>query len=117
MQGFCWRPEQQRRKSFCEEGVVSEKLMELIDKLITPTEEVILENPQGYTPRVESVLFRSREAAGKFKSRTVGTEHLLLAMLEEYDCVGTRLLHTLGINIQKLYLNVVKAMGKEDMNF
>ena len=51
----------------CEEGVVSEKLMELIDKLITPTEEVILENPQGYTPRVESVLFRSREAAGKFK--------------------------------------------------
>ena len=99
----------------CEEGVVSEKLMELIDKLITPTEEVILENPQGYTPRVESVLFRSREAAGKFKSRTVGTEHLLLAMLEEYDCVGTRLLHTLGINIQKLYLNVVKAMGKEDM--
>ena len=36
-------------------------------------------------------------------------------MLEEYDCVGTRLLHTLGINIQKLYLNVVKAMGKEDM--
>ena len=36
---------------------------------------MILENPQGYTPRVESVLFRSREAAGKFKSRTVGTEH------------------------------------------
>ena len=98
-----------------EAGVEEERLMELIDKLIAPGTDVMLENPQGYTPRAEKVIFRSKEEAARFQSKVTGTEHLLLAMLEEYDCVGTRLLHTLGINIQKLYLDVVKAMGKEYM--
>lgn len=42
-----------------------------------------------------------------------GTEHLLLAMLKETDCVGTRLLYTMGANIQKLYAAVLTAMGMD----
>ena len=96
-----------------EAGVDETKLITLIDKLIAPPGEVVLESPQGYTPRAERVLTGSREEARNYGSSVVGTEHILLAMLKEHDCVGTRLLHTLGINIQQLFMDVLKAMGKE----
>lgn len=75
----------------------------------------MLENPQGYTPRAQRVLDKAREESGNLGGGVIGTEHILIAMLKEYDCVGTRLLHTLGINIQQLYLDVLKAMGKDKM--
>ena len=98
-----------------EAGVEEMKLLALIDKLIAPQGDVALENPQGYTPRAQKVLDNAREEAGNFGGGVIGTEHILIAMLKEYDCVGTRLLHTLGINIQQLYLDVLKAMGKDKM--
>ena len=42
----------------------------------------------------------------------MGTEHLLIAILKESDCVATRLLFTMGINIQKLYGAILTAMGE-----
>ena len=39
---------------------------------------------------------------------------MLLAMLRETDCVGTRLLYTMGVNIQKLYAAVLGAMGYDN---
>ena len=98
-----------------EDGVEEMKLLALIDKLIAPQGDVALENPQGYTPRAQRVLDKAREEAGSLGGGVIGTEHILIAMLKEYDCVGTRLLHTLGINIQQLYLDVLKAMGKDKM--
>ena len=96
-----------------EAGVTGEKLSELIEKLVAPAGEVLLEEPQGYTPKARQVLALARSEAERFESGKTGTEHILLAMLKEYECVGTRLLHTMGINIQKLYAEVLKAMGKE----
>ena len=40
-----------------------------------------------------------------------GTEHLLLSLLKETDCVATRLLFTMGVNIQKLFAAILTAMG------
>lgn len=45
---------------------------------------------------------------------STGTEHILLALLKETDCVATRLLYTMGINIQKLFAAVLSAMGFDD---
>ena len=94
-------------------GVGEEKLMELIDKLIAPAQGVLTEDKRGYTPRAELVLENSRQEAMDLKSTRVGTEHLLLAMLKEVDCVGTRLLHTMGVSIQKLQMEMLVAMGEE----
>ena len=96
-----------------EAGVSQEKLLELIEKLVAPSSDVLLAEPQGYTPRAKQVLFAAEAEAERMQNREIGTEHLLLAMLKEYDCVGARLLHTLGINIQKLYIEIMKAMGIE----
>ena len=72
-----------------------------------------MRNPRGYTPRTKKVLARAKTEAEKLDGREIGTEHILIAMLKEYDCVGTRLLHTMGVNIQQLYTEIMKAMGKE----
>ncbi|MBS6194361.1 MAG: ATP-dependent Clp protease ATP-binding subunit [Clostridiales bacterium] len=97
-------------------GVSEEKLMELIEKLIAPASDVLTADRRGYTPRAEQVLEGSRREAADFKSARTGTEHLMLAMLKEVDCVGTRLLHTMGVSIQKLQSEILTAMG-EDGNF
>ena len=54
------------------------------------------------------------EEAENMGQEKAGTEHLLLAMLRETDCVGTRLLYTMGVNIQKLYATVLGAMGYDN---
>lgn len=97
--------------------VDGKKLVELIDKLVTPAEvgnitEIEMKPP--YSPRTEKVLKSAVAEAQNSGCEKAGTEHLLLAMLRETDCVGTRLLYTMGVNIQKLYATVLGAMGYDN---
>ena len=97
--------------------VDGKKLVELIDKLVTPAEvgnitEIEMKPP--YSSRTEKVLKSAVAEAQNSGCEKAGTEHLLLAMLRETDCVGTRLLYTMGVNIQKLYAAVLGAMGYDN---
>lgn len=94
-------------------GVEEERLLALIEKLIAPTGSVATVMQPGYTPRAENLLEDARGEANHFGSDNVGTEHILLAMIKETDCVATRLLFTMGVNIQKLYVAILVAMGEE----
>ena len=94
-----------------------QKLVELIEKLVTPQDHTNLKEKKGipaYSPRTEKVLESAVEEAENMGQEKAGTEHLLLAMLRETDCVGTRLLYTMGVNIQKLYATVLGAMGYDN---
>ena len=97
--------------------VDGKKLVELIGKLVTPVDagnvEVIDTQPV-YSPRTQKVLDSAEAEAQSTGCEKAGTEHLLLAMLRETDCVGTRLLYTMGVNIQKLYASVLGAMGYDN---
>ena len=97
--------------------VDGKKLVELIDKLVTPAEvgnitEIEMKPP--YSPRTEKVLKSAVAEAQNSGCEKAGTEPLLLAMLRETDCVGTRLLYTMGVTIQKLYAAVLGAMGYDN---
>ena len=97
--------------------VDGKKLVELIDKLVTPAEvgnATEIEMKPAYSPRTEKVLESAVAEAQNSGCEKAGTEHLLLAMLRETDCVGTRLLYTMGVNIQKLYAAVLGAMGYDN---
>ena len=97
--------------------VDGKKLVELIDKLVTPAEVgnvTEIEMKPVYSPRTEKVLESVGAEAQNSGCEKAGTEHLLLAMLRETDCVGTRLLYTMGVNIQKLYAAVLGAMGYDN---
>jgi ATP-dependent Clp protease ATP-binding subunit ClpC len=98
-------------------GISEERLMEMIRKLIAPEESnVLTADRAGYTPRATKMLEGAVEEADDLRSEKIGTEHLLLAMLREVDCMGTRLLHTMGVNIRKLQNEVLAAMGEEVAN-
>ena len=97
--------------------VDGKKLVELINKLVTPAEVgniTEIEMKPSYSPRTEKVLESAVAEAQNSGCEKAGTEHLLLAMLRETDCVGTRLLYTMGVNIQKLYAAVLGAMGYDN---
>ena len=97
--------------------VDGKKLVELIDKLVTPAEVgnvTEIEMKPAYSPRTEKVLESAVAEAQNSGCEKAGTEHLLLAILRETDCVGTRLLYTMGVNIQKLYAAVLGAMGYDN---
>ena len=90
-------------------GVDPKKLETLITQLIAPSGVLVAEKAAGYSPRAQKIKEQAVKEAEKQKDEQAGTEHLLLAMLRETDCVGTRLLYTMGVNIQKLYSAVLSA--------
>ena len=91
-------------------GIQAEKLNELIAQLITPQKSDRRKKIQN-TPRLARILEQAETEATRYKSDKVGTEHLLLAILQEADCIAVRLLNTLGIPTQKLYFATLEAMG------
>ena len=91
-------------------GVKEEKLDELIAQLITPTKSDRRKKLQR-TPRYLRILEQAEVEAERYGSEKVGTEHLLLALLQEQDCIAVRLLNTLGIQGQKVYFSTLEAMG------
>lgn len=95
-------------------GVDKEKLLGLIDNLIAPPQEDTLERAPEFSPRARKTIENAVKEAKAHNESQAGTEHLLLAVLKETDCVGTRLLYTLGINIQKLYAALLSAMGLDE---
>ena len=97
-----------------EAGVVPEKLMKLIDRLIAPQGNVAVIDDRAFSPRAQEILDESQRIAGEFDSDEAGTEHILLALLGDPDCVAARLLHTMGIDLRKLYADTLVAMGSEN---
>lgn len=92
-------------------GVNEEKLLALIEKLITPEGGAAVAERGGHTPRLTSTLDEAKQEAVRSHFEEIGTEHLLLALLKDVDSVGSRLLTSLNVNIQKMYLETIKAMG------
>ncbi len=94
-------------------GVEVEKVEELVSQLITPNQSVSMAERSSYTPSASRVLENSYREAVRFKAPLIGTEHILIAMIRETDCVATRLLNTMGVSIQKLYMDLLAAMGED----
>ncbi|MDE6663304.1 MAG: ATP-dependent Clp protease ATP-binding subunit [Lachnospiraceae bacterium] len=96
-----------------ENGLEEHQLKEMIKELLAPESSLLLAEREGYSPRAEKVLDEARKQAERFRSDKIGTEHILLALLKEGENVAVRLLNTLGIHIQKLYVDVLAAMGED----
>ena len=89
------------------------RVLKLMDKMLASVERVKLAEEPKYTPMSRRVLEYSKAAAERFQAPQVGTEHILLAILKEKNCVASKLLYTMGVNIQKLYVDLMHAMGEK----
>ena len=94
-------------------GVEENKIMDLIESLIAPSAGVAILDAEGYSPRTLRVLEAAQNEAERFKSSEIGTEHLLIALIKESDCAAVRLLNTMGVNLQKMYIETLVAIGED----
>ena len=94
-------------------GVTADKVKELISQLIFPNQNVGTIGETVYTPGAVRVLNQSYREAVRFKAPLIGTEHLLIAMIRESDCAAVRLLNTMDVSLQKLYVDLRGAMGED----
>ena len=88
----------------------------MVSQLITPDNSVQMAENAAYTPRARRVIENSYREAVRFKAAQIGTEHILIAILREGDCVASRLLNTIGISVQKLYIDLLAAMGEDALS-
>ena len=63
------------------------------------------------TPRAKKVIALAANEAYRLNSQKIGTEHILIALLKEGDSIAIRLLNTIGVNLQKMYIDILTALG------
>ena len=93
------------------------KVVNMIEDFISPGEDLLVEDKDGYSPRTQSVLKNAEAEAERFNSDNIGTEHLLIALIKEGDCAATRLFNSLGINNQKLFVDILTAIGENPSEY
>ncbi len=94
-------------------GVDALQLKELIKDLLVPESTVMLAEKDGFSPRAQRILEEAHRQAERFHCDKTGTEHILLALLKEGENVAVRLLNTMGVSVQKLYVDVLVAIGED----
>ncbi len=92
-------------------GVNEDKIVDLIERLVAPIKNVSVKERDGFSPRAATILERSVKEAERFGNSLVGTEYILIAIIKDEDCVACRLLNTMGVNLQKLFADILNAIG------
>lgn len=98
-------------------GVQEENIEKVIEELISPTSMLGVESRPEYSPRLEYILEEGKMEALRFREAKIGTEHLLLALLGDVDCVAMRILLTLNINPQKILRDILAVLGIEPKEY
>jgi len=89
-----------------------EQMKKAMDVLVsTPEQGTAARKTIELSPRLEYILEESRNEAANFHSEKVGTEHILIAMLKDGDCIAAKMLSTLNINVNKVFQDLLIAMG------
>lgn len=92
--------------------VTEEKVLHMVSQLIQGSQTIVAE-PEEYTPRSRRILEIANREAMRFRASAIGTEHLLIAILRETDCVAAQLLYSLGVQAQKVYQDIVLGIGMD----
>ena len=100
------------KKVLEENGVSYDRFMELVNKLLTQG-NVAVGSTESMTPRAKRIISLAASEAYRLNSGKIGTEHILMALLKEGDSIAVRLLTTMGVNLQKVYLDILTAIGMD----
>ena len=98
-------------------GVELSKLLQMIEELISTGEDTLVAERDGYSPRTQHILAKAQEEANRLGYEKIGTEHILLSIVKEGDCAASRLLNTMGISLQKLFTDILNAMGEDPAKY
>ncbi|MBQ3512290.1 MAG: ATP-dependent Clp protease ATP-binding subunit [Lachnospiraceae bacterium] len=111
--GLCKEKNGVAAKVLAENEAHAEKIEELMEQVIGKEAELLVKGTMEYTPKVEKILEQAFTLAQKDLLSEIGTEHILAALIKESDCVAVRMLNTIGVNLQKLYVDLKVACGQD----
>lgn len=100
-------------KVLFQNGVDEKQVMDIVKDLITFDGAVVLKDKENYSPRAQKVLAEAHRLAERFHEKLIGTEHILMALIKEGENVAVRLLNTLGVSTQKVYIDVLISIGED----
>ena len=100
-------------KVLTENGVDLDKLLDMIRELIAFENGAPVREREGYSPRAQRILEEAIAQAKRFGQKEAGTEHLLLAIIKEGENVAVRLLNAMNVNLQKVYVETLQAIGQD----
>ena len=92
-------------------GVDEEKLLKLMDELVAPNKKTEKRQKTKESPRFQYILEDSAREAAHFHMDIVGTEHILVAIIRDLDCVAAKMLITLNVSLQKMMQDIFVAAG------
>ena len=99
-------------KVLTNKGINDEKVKAKIEELLGKGDEI--KESLGFTPRTKKVLENAFLEAKRIGYNFIGTEHLLLAIMKEGDCVATRVIIELNVDIPKIYNEIAKVINEEE---
>ncbi|MCB5883230.1 ATP-dependent Clp protease ATP-binding subunit [Lachnospiraceae bacterium EP-SM-12S-S03] len=83
-------------------GIEEGEILKVVSELVSPVGENGQNEKPEESPRLSYILDNSAGHAVKLRAEKIGTEHMLLAILLDTECVAVRILTTLNVNLQKL---------------
>ena len=99
-------------KVLTNKGVTEDKVKVKIEELLGRGQEI--KESLGFTPRTKRVLENAFLEAKRIGYNFIGTEHLLLAIMKEGDCVATQVIIELNVDIPKIYNEIAKVINEEE---
>ena len=93
-------------------GITEEKVRVKIEEILGIGREI--KETLGFTPRTKRVLENAFLEAKRIGYNYIGTEHLLLAIMKEGDCVAVRIITELDVEISKIYNEIAKVINEEE---
>ncbi len=94
-------------------GVDELRVIDMIQDLISFDSSVVLKDKEAYSPRAIKILEEAHKQAERFSEKLTGTEHILMAIIKEGENVAVRLLNTMGVSTQKIYVDILIAIGED----
>ena len=98
-------------------GVSEKNLIDLIEELISPEGGIAVAEWDGNTPKLDQMLAQAEQEAIACCMDEIGKEHLLLAMVRMQDTAGARILASMSVDTQKLFAELISAMGREGITY
>lgn len=96
-------------------GIDATLVKKMISENIDSGAELLVAEPSGYSPSARRIVENAEKEVAGSNSNSVGTEHLLMAILRDNNCLAIRILNTIkGVNLNKMYYEIIDTIGVSD---
>jgi len=70
-----------------------------------------IKSKDAFSAKLNEVLEMSEKEALRMRSAKIGTEHILLALLKSGETIAVKLLNSMSLNLQKIYVDTIVSCG------